>query len=275
MSEQVNSAADTTPTYGSSESYTQPEPEEPARLGPLSRLSGTLFSPGETFADVNRKPTWIAPMIVAVVTVLASAFFFQWRVQPDWDSIIRTQIKKSLERRNQSIPEEQLQQQVNVGKSFAKFFPIIGAVIIPAMYAIIAGIFALGLMLIQAKTTYKKILSVVAWTMCATGVVSAIVTMASLMVRDEAELKSIDPTKPEGVVPTNLAAFLPSGSSPVLESLAGSIDIFTLWNLILLSIGLAIIAGSKKITAGKTARVVLGFWLVYVLVKLGWRAAFG
>jgi len=275
MSEQVNPTPETTPIYGAPERYEQTAPEEPARLGPLNRLSGTLFSPGQTFSDVNRKPTWIAPMIIAILTVLASTFFFQWRVHPDWDSIMRTQIKKRLERSNQSLTEEQMQQQVNFAKGIAKFSPIIGAVFTPVFYVILAGVFALGLMFIQAKSTFKKILSVVAWTCASTGVVAAIVTMASLMVRDEEELRTLDPTQAAGIVPSNLAAFLPSGTSAVLKSLAGSIDIFTLWNLILFSIGFALIAGSRKITTGKTAKVVFGFWLVYVLVKMGWAAAFG
>jgi Yip1-like protein len=275
MSEQANSTPDGPPIYGAAERYEQTATEEPARLGPFARLTGTLFSPGETFADVNRKPTWIAPMIVAILTVLASTLFFQWRVHPDWDSIMRAQIKKRLERSNQSLTDEQMQQQVNFAKGIAKFSPIIGAVFTPVFYVILAGVFALGLMFIQAKTTFKKILSVVAWTCSATGVVAAIVTMASLMVRDEAELRTIDPTQAAGIVPSNVAAFLPSTTSAVLKSLAGSLDIFTLWILILLSIGFAVIAGSRKITTGKTAKVVVGFWLVYVLVKMGWAAAFG
>src|SRR5436189_267418 len=97
-----------------------PEPavvEEPARLGPLARLTGTLLSPGETFADVNRKPTWLAPMIVAVLTVVAASLFFTWRVHPNWEDITRTQIKKRLEKSNQSVTEEQMQQQINIGKT--------------------------------------------------------------------------------------------------------------------------------------------------------------
>ncbi|HEU4389707.1 MAG TPA: hypothetical protein VFV34_18020, partial [Blastocatellia bacterium] len=31
--------------------------EEPAKLGPLQRLTGVIFSPGETFADMKRKPS--------------------------------------------------------------------------------------------------------------------------------------------------------------------------------------------------------------------------
>jgi hypothetical protein len=275
MSEPENQTPDTTPMYGAPQQQEPAAAEEPARLGPLSRLTGTLLSPGETFADVNRKPTWIAPMIIAIATVLASTFFFQWRVHPDWDSIMRNQMKKQAERSNQTLTEEQMQQRVDVGKTIAKFTPVIAAVFTPIIYVILAGIFALGLMFIQAKTTFKKILSVVAWSSAAIGIVATVVTMASLMVRDEEGLRSIDPTQSAGIVPSNLAAFLPSNASAVIKSVAGSLDIFTIWILILLSIGFASIAGSRKIKAGNTATVVFGFWAVYVLLKVGWAAAFG
>ena len=268
-------APNTAPMYGAPQPQDQPRVEEPARIGPIARLTGTLFSPGETFADVSRKPTIIAPLIIAIVTVLAGTFFFQWRVNPDWDTIMRTTIKKQMAARNQTLTDEQLNQQVALAKSFAKFTPIIAPVFTSIFYAIIAGAFALGLMFIQAKSTFKKTLSVVYWSWAATGIVLTIVTIASLMVKDEASLRSIDPTQSAGIVPTNLAWFLPSDMSAVMKTVAGSIDIFTIWFLILCAIGLAAIAGSKKITTGKTATVVFGFWAVYVLLKVGWAAAFG
>jgi hypothetical protein len=252
-----------------------PVVQEPARLGPLQRLIGTLFSPGETFEDVNRKPTWIAPILIAMITVLASTFFFQWYVKPDWDQIMRSQIKKRMERSGQTLTEEQLQQQVGFGKTIAKFAPVIAVVVTPVIYLILAGVYALGLMFIQAKTTFLKILSVVAWSNAATGIVATVVTWSSLFVRDEEGLRSIDPTKPETVVPSNLAAFLDPGTSAPIRALAGSLDIFTIWILVLLIIGFAAIAGSRKITTGKTATVVFGIWVVWVLIKVGWAAVFG
>jgi hypothetical protein len=275
MSTPENPVSEQAPPYGAPHPHAEAPTEEPARLGPLSRLTGTLLSPGETFEDVNRKPTWIAPMIIAIITVLASTLFFSWRVKPDWDQIMRNQIKKRLERSGQTLSEEQMQQQVEFAKKIAQFSPVIGAVFTPIIYVVLAGIFALGLMFIQAKTTYKKILSVVSWSLAATGVVATIVTMASLMVRDEEGLRSLDPTQSAGIVPSNVAAFLPSETSAVIKSLAGSIDVFTIWVLILLSIGFAAIAGSRKVTTGKAATVVFGFWAVFVLIKCGWAAAFG
>jgi Yip1 domain len=249
--------------------------EEPARLGPFARLSNTLLSPGETFEDVNRKPTWIAPMIIAIATVLAGTFFFQWRASPDWDLIVRNQLKKQMEARNQSLTDEQMQQQVNIGKKIAQFIPLIAAVFTPIVYVILAGIFAVGLMFIQAKTTFKKILSVVAWSYTATAVVQTIVTMASLMVRDEESLKTIDPTQGVGIVPSNIGTFLSSDTSAAIKSLAGSLDIFSIWFLILMSIGFSTIAGSRKIKTGNTATMVFGSWVVFVLLKAGLAALRG
>src|SRR5207247_3897881 len=99
-------------------------------------------------------------------------------------------------------------------------------------------------------TTFMKILAVVACSSAAIGIVATVVTMASLMVRDEEGLRSIDPTQPAGIVPSNLAAFLPSNASAVIKSLAGSLDIFRIWILILLSICFASIAGSRNINTG-------------------------
>ncbi|HST21890.1 MAG TPA: hypothetical protein VLR90_12270, partial [Blastocatellia bacterium] len=72
--------------------------------------------------------------------------------------------------------------------------------------------------------------------------------------------------------PTNLAAFLPSDASRVLSAIAASIDVFTIWYLILLSIGFAVIAGTKKFKTSKTATLVFGAYAVWVLVKIGFAA---
>ncbi|HXG93395.1 MAG TPA: hypothetical protein VNN73_13695, partial [Blastocatellia bacterium] len=132
-----------TPAYGRPEAQTQPTaPEEPARLGPVQRFFGVLFSPTETFEDVNRKPNWIVPILIIMVTVLASTLFFNWKVHPNWDAIIRKQITESIEKRGAQMPsEDQIQRQVDFGKTIAKFSPAIAAVAAPILYLVLAGIF--------------------------------------------------------------------------------------------------------------------------------------
>lgn len=65
------------------------------------------------------------------------------------------------------------------------------------------------------------------------------------------------------LLPSSLAALLPPGASPVLTALASSADLFTLWAVVLLVIGMAKVAGSTRLRAA----VVVGLlWASQVAV---------
>ena len=73
--------------------------------------------------------------------------------------------------------------------------------------------------------------------------------------------------------PTNLGAFLsPTDTNAALYSLATSLDAITIWTLVLLGMGTAIVAGVKR-TSGYIA--VFGWWALFVLIGVGWAAAMG
>jgi Yip1 domain len=276
--DQIQTAA----TYDVPMRHEEPVPEEPAQLGPIQRLFGVTFSPGETFKDINRKPTLLAPFLTAVVTTLAASIFFEWRVKPDWDKFFQNMAEKRLKKPLKELPpdqQKQVQDSLNLQKKLATTdlnSPLsigiaVGRTVLFYVFAFIipAGIFALGLMLMQAKATFKKILSVVAWSWCGTGLVYTIVTIASLLTRDSESLKDINLADPASIVPTNLGVILPSGTSPALSSIAASFDVFTIWYLILLAIGFAAIAGTRKIKSSKAAALVFGVWGIWVLIKAG------
>lgn len=286
MSDMENPIQSDVPAYGRPKVESQEtNQEEPARLGPAARLTGVLFSPGETFQDINRKPTWLVPFLITIIITLAFSVFFEWRAKPDWDRFFNTMAEKQTGKPLKDLSPEQQDQihkQIEWQKKFAKtdlttpltIVIAVGKFFIFYVFAFLipTGVFALGMMFIQAQTTFKKILSVVAWSWCATGLVGIVVAIAALMVRDEEGLRDINLADPAGIVPTNLAAFLPSGTSRVLGAIASSIDIFTIWYLILLSIGFAVIAGTKKFKTSKTATLVFGAYAVWVLVKMGFAA---
>ena len=274
MSETQNQIDADAPAYAVPQAVPAPQPEEPARLNAMQRLWGTLFSPGETFQDVNRKPTIIVPIVLGIILAVVGGAFFNWKVKPDWDRIFRAQVQKQIDRGRAMTPE-QVEQQVEFSKKLVPIFPVIGAVFTPIVYLIVAGVFALGMMLIQAKTTFKKILSVVSWSYTATALVQSLVFIAVVLVQDQETLNSIDPTQGVNIVPSNAGAFLPSGTSGAVMALASSLDVFSIWYLVLLAIGLAAVAGARKITAKKTGGLVFGIWIVFVLVKVGWRAIMG
>jgi hypothetical protein len=264
------------PVYEAPHLQPQDVPAEPARMGAGARLIGAIMSPGETFADVNRKADWIVPLIILVLLTVGTTFFVTWRLKPDAEKITREAIRKQVERRGgQMPPEEQIQQQISFQKKLAPFIPLVAAVGVGVWTVILSGIYALGMLLLQAKTTFKKIFSVVLWSSVAIGIIYNIVFIASLMVKDEEGLRGVDIQNPTASIPTNVGAFLDSTTSPVLRALAGSIDIFSVWNIVLLSIGFAAIAGSKKIKPGKAATMVLGVWVIGILIKAAFASFFG
>ena len=59
---------------------------------------------------------------------------------------------------------------------------------------------------------------------------------------------------------------------PILDALLKSLDVFTLWNLTVLTIGFR---WATRLSAGVTATITFLPWGVYVLIKLAWAAVFG
>ncbi|HST19997.1 MAG TPA: Yip1 family protein, partial [Blastocatellia bacterium] len=196
MSDMENPIQSDVPDYGRPKVESQEtNQEEPARLGPAARLTGVLFSPGETFQDINRKPTWLVPFLITILITLAFSVFFEWRAKPDWDRFFNTMAEKRVGKPLKDLPPEQQDQihkQLEWQKKFAKTDLTTPLTIVIAVgkffvfyvfaFLIPTGVFALGMMFIQAQTTFKKILSVVAWSWCATGLVGIVVAIAALMV---------------------------------------------------------------------------------------------
>jgi hypothetical protein len=73
--------------------------------------------------------------------------------------------------------------------------------------------------------------------------------------------------------PTNVGAFLPvMETNKALYALASSLDIVTIWSLILMGMGIAIVAGVKR-SSGYIA--VFGWWVITILWGVGVAAIMG
>ena len=58
----------------------------------------------------------------------------------------------------------------------------------------------------------------------------------------------------------------------LLASLASSIDLFSIWCAILLVIGYSVVG---KVSRGKAAGAVIGLWVLWIAIKVGWAAIAG
>src|ERR1051326_9602046 len=62
-----------------------PPQEKPSN--PFSRIVGVLVSPGQTFADIARKPDWVVPALVIIVVFFAAAIVTVPRL--DFEGLMR------------------------------------------------------------------------------------------------------------------------------------------------------------------------------------------
>lgn len=241
-----------------------PSPVEPGRIGAMGRMFGALFSPKETFADIAARPSWLAPVILLSIISLGFTIAFTQRV--GWQQFMEQQLANNPRTANMSA--EQRAQAIERGASIAKYFGYGGAALGSfAVVAVLAGIFLGAFNLIGgAGTNYRTSLGILSHSMMP-------LVVANLLAFIVLFLKRPDMFDLENPLGSNVAAFL-SGDAPAwLNSLGRSLDIFAFWAMFLIATGFAA-ASPKKISLGKGLGIVIGVWAVYVLVKMGWAAAF-
>ena len=236
---------------------------------PFPCLAGVLVSPYETFKAIGQKPTLITPILTAILIAIIGNAFYYWRVGPDWDQRVRARIESHRVTTGETMSSDQVAQQVATAKMFGNFFVLLPAISIPVFCLAIAGLYllAFGMAFLKAPP-FKTILSVVAWSEAAIKLVGVPMIMIVLLAVDRQELNKLDPASSKPLK-SNLSILLPEGFSPTIKSLAASLDIFTIWFLVLLTIGFAGIAGlaPRNIATSKIAILVFGMWLTWVLIK--------
>lgn len=202
----------------------------------IERFIGVYISPGETFADIARKPDFIAPLIVGMVAAIAVTETMLAKI--GMERIVRMSIGHSS--RASSMSPEQMDQAVSqgakIGGIIAHVFAVIG---VPIFLVIIA---ALGLLFVNAifggQLGFAKALAVACYANL-TSVLGSIMAIALIFFGDPEHFN------PQSPVPSNVGFFLSPDTSKPLMVLASAGDIFSIWLMILLGIGYSEASGRK------------------------------
>jgi len=241
-----------------------PAPEAQVSISPFGRVLGVLFSPGKTFEDIVRKPSWMLPIVLTTILSIAVSFSIDQRI--NWREFMSQQIEKNP--RAAQMSAEQKQQQIEGGAKFSPAFtygigllgPILGALVVSLVmwgaYSLLGG----------ASTNFGTAFSITSHAFL-TGLISSPLFILILY------LKPYGTADLENPIAANLAAFLPDESAKWLVALCKSFDIFTFWTLILLAIGFAAV-NPKKLKGSKTYTIAFGVWAAFVACRVGWAFIF-
>ena len=236
-------------------------PEAPEASGPINhfgRIIGIFFSPKATLADIVRRPSWIVPVILMTVLGIGVAFALNQKV--DWRDVASKRIEESP--RAAQMSAEQKEQQLAMSAKISPFvaygFGLLGPIL---SVVIVAGVMLLAYNVMGgANAGFGASMGIVSHAF----VVSLLSSLLFILIL---YLKAPGTVDLENPVATNIGTFLPESTPKALLSLAKSLDIFSIWTLLLISMGFA--AVNPKKLKGKALSIAVVVWAIYVACKMG------
>jgi len=226
-------------------------------MSEASRIAGVFFEPKNAFADIARRPGWLVPLAITVIFSLAFMFAFNRHV--GWEHYIRQQVESSS--RAAQLTAEQREQQISMGARMAAPFGYVGAALGTPVYLLISAgaLLLIFNSLYSAQLKFKQVFAV----MCYSGLTGTIFCLLAIAVMF---LKNPEDFNLKNPLAFNPGAFLdPAGTSKFLYSLAASIDLFTIWTVVLIAVGLS--AAGRKLSFGAALTGVAVPWIVFSLAK--------
>jgi hypothetical protein len=230
-------------------------------LSQVERVVDTFIAPSRTFQDILRDSSWWLPWLMGVLVTLCFGFAIQQKI--GWDKTygnILLQSSQAAQDRLSQLPADQQARQKAMGAAFVKYVfwgtPVLGLIFAAIAASVLLATLNFGL---GGRATFAQMFAV--W-MYGTlpfviqGILSIVAIFAGL------DADSFNLKNPVG---TNIGYFLPLDSPKWLIALGTSMDVLTIWVLILLTIGCAIVGRTKRSTA---AVAVWGWWILITLIKV-------
>ena len=237
------------------------QPPSAPDMAPLSegaRIVNTFVAPSKTFTDLRRSAAWWAPFLL--LSLVSVAFVYTVDKKITFRKVAENQVAMSakqtqrMDQMNAVDREQAMQTQARItGYISYAFF-----VFILIWYVLVAGVLVLTFKFAAGASdlTFSRTLALVMYASLP-GIIKSLLAIGSIMAG-----VSPDGFTFQNPVGTNPGFYMSPTDSPVLYSLASSLDIFILWTLLLTAIGLTCISKLKRSTA------MFGVFGWYALVTL-------
>jgi hypothetical protein len=238
-----------------------------AEVHPLSqgeRVVDTFFAPSKTFRDILRSTSWWLPFLILVIVTMASTYAVDKKI--GFDRVAEQTIAQSPsseEQMAQLTPQDRAARMHTIAAT-TRYSSYGSAVIILIFVAIVALLnwaslnFGMG-----AKTTFGQNFAVSMYA----GLPKIFIGLLNIVfIYTGVNTENFNLNNPVG---TNIGYYL-GGSAEWMKTAGSFFDIFGLWSLALMVIGLAMI--SRK-SLGQAALVAVGWWFLGLLILTGLAAA--
>ena len=228
------------------------EPAE-TRRGFAGRLLGVWLDPGAEFRAIAASATFWAPLVAW--TLLSILFTGLWLYKVDVLEYVRAQADLAG---RPMAPAAQTAAAARVLQVSWLF----GACVGPALTSfIVAGALFVAFRAVRRPISFGPALTVSTYALLGVTVVSLLATVLALAIQN-------DWNQPvETALKSNLGALLDRQALPPwIYVLAGSLDVFTIWTVVLLAHGCRWASGA---TFAESLKVTAALWVLYVAAKVG------
>jgi len=244
-----------------------PMPTPPPGEPPLSegaRIVNTFIAPSKTFTDLRRNASWWAPWLL--ISVFGLLFVFVMGKQIGFEQISKNSIVQSSRADQfEKLPADQQAKQLQLSATFARYIsysiPVLNLIIFVVIAAVLMATFNFAA---GASVPFKTSLAIVIYSSLP-GIIGALLGVISMFA-------GVDPAgfNAQNPMATNPAYFMDPTGNKFLYGMASALDVFILWNIVLMGIGFACNSKVKRSTA---IAMVAGWYLLYKLVGSGIAAA--
>jgi hypothetical protein len=217
---------------------------------------GTFRSPSRALQEASEKKSIAWPLILCTAASIA----FTAVLLPRWDLERSVADQLDLIPATQAMSPHEREEAIASGAKVGKIGQAVSAALGPSVSALIIA-FALWLALRVAgsKPAFLPTLSVAAHALLPLAL-RQLLTIPALLSRGAVRLQDLG-----ALLPSNLAAFLVERGAQLTPKvgLLTALDLFSLWSVVLLAIGMASVA---KVSKQRSGAVVAVLWLSYVAV---------
>ena len=208
-------------------------------------MSQVFYKPIQTFqglAENCGKADWLLPTVILAVLSLSSSWFIRPILESTRDKIIEGQLHH--------LPVEQKESVLD----FRETARVIGYLLLPILYFFIffaAGTVLFGLnKLLSGMASYEQVIAIYAYSSLIDAVRLLVVT--PIIISEN----SLDGHIGFGLLMSEQV------SRTFIGHLISTIDIFDIWQVLVISIGLAVVG---QISRGKALGAVLGSWFTWLI----------
>ena len=242
-------------------------PAVPVDEKPLTeseRVIDTFIAPSKTFTDIRRNASWWVPWLLSAIVGWGMVYVVDKKL--GMEKVVENQMAmqpKQAEKLDQLPPDQraaQMQTIVKFNRTIAYGFPIITLIIAAVIAGILLGTFNFGF---GAELKFKQCMAVTLYSWLP-GIIKALIAILAISIGGGEGLTFQNP------VASNLSGLV-DPSSHFLYSIATSVDVFTIWTLILAGIGYSCLTRVKR---GTCMVVVFGWWVAMALAGAAIGAMF-